>query len=347
MQKPTLKSIARELGVSVSTVSKALKGSDEISDATKDKIQSFARHYNYKPNNIALSLKNRKTKTIGIIIPDIVHYFFTTVISGVEEVANKAGYNVIIGLSNESFQKEVINMEMLANGSIDGFILSVSKETLLLKDFHHIQETINQGMPVVIFDRWVDSIMCDRVIIDDVESAKKAVVQLYEFGCKNIAIITTEDHVSVGRLRTQGYKEALQEFAQNQQKEYILKLNEDLYDPANNKTLIDTVQSFIQKNPEIDGIFAVNEVYALSSIRAAINNGKSVPGDIKIIGFTDGLLSKYAVPSLSTISQHGKLMGMKAAETLIERLESDVEDLPYKTLILETELIERETTAKI
>src|SRR5690606_41877734 len=109
--------------------------------------------YNYKPNNIALNLKNRKTKTIGIIIPEIVHYFFTTVISGVEEVANQRGYNVIIGLSNESFQKEVINMEMLANGSIDGFIISVSKETLLLKDFNNIQETINKGMPVVIFNR--------------------------------------------------------------------------------------------------------------------------------------------------------------------------------------------------
>jgi LacI family transcriptional regulator len=126
MQKLTLKSIARELGVSISTVSKSLKDNPEISEDTREKIKAFAKLYNYKPNNIALSLKNRKTKTIGVIIPEIVHYFFTTVISGIEEVANVLGYNVIVGVSNESFQKEVINMEMLANGSIDGFI----KQTL-------------------------------------------------------------------------------------------------------------------------------------------------------------------------------------------------------------------------
>ena len=151
-KKVTLKSIAKELDVSISTVSKALKDSPEISKDTKQKIKAFAKFYNYKPNNIALSLKNRKTKTIGVIIPEIVHHFFSKVISGIEKQALSRGYNVIVGLSNESFSNEVINMEMLANGSIDGFILSVSKETMLLQDYHHLTETINQGMPVVMFD---------------------------------------------------------------------------------------------------------------------------------------------------------------------------------------------------
>ena len=135
-KKITLKQIARELDVSISTVSKALRDSVEISEDTRQKVQAFAKLYNYRPNNIALSLKNRKTKTIGVIIPEIVHHFFSKVISGIELVANKRGYNVIIGLSNESFDKEVINMQMLANGSIDGFILSIAKETLQQQDYH-------------------------------------------------------------------------------------------------------------------------------------------------------------------------------------------------------------------
>ncbi|PKP27186.1 MAG: LacI family transcriptional regulator [Bacteroidetes bacterium HGW-Bacteroidetes-2] len=347
MQKLTLKSIAKEIGVSISTVSKALKDSPEISDDTRQKIKAFAKLYNYKPNNIALSLKNRKTKTIGVIIPDIVHYFFTTVISGIEEVANLKGYNVIVGLSNESFQKEVINMEMLANGSIDGFILSVSKETQLLKDYHHLEETINQGMPIVMFDRTINEIVCDKVIVDDTEGAKNAVLKLLDLGCKNIAIITTEDHVNVGKLRTKGYKMALESRNIFKSNHHILHLEEKLYDPIFIKELEVVISDFLKINPSIDGIFAVNEVYALSAIKAAKKLQKEVPEDLKVIGFTDGILSKYATPSLSTMSQHGKILGMKAAELLIQRLESLDVDLPYQTVIIETELIERETTENI
>ena len=166
-KKITLKQIAKELDVSISTVSKSLRNSPEIGEETREKVQAFAKLYNYKPNNIALSLKNRKTKTIGIIIPEIVHHFFATVISGIEHYANDYGYNVIVCLSDESFDKEVINMEMLAGGSIDGFIMSLSKETQNKGDFHHISEAINQGMPVVMFDRVTNDIFCDKVIIDD------------------------------------------------------------------------------------------------------------------------------------------------------------------------------------
>ena len=136
-KRTTLKQLARELDVSISTVSKALKNSPEISQDTIDRVKAFAKLLNYRPNNIALSLKNKKTKTIGIIIPDIVHHFFTKVIKGVENYANSNGYNVIVGLSNESFYNEVINMEMLANGSIDGFIISMSRETMQRQDYQH------------------------------------------------------------------------------------------------------------------------------------------------------------------------------------------------------------------
>ncbi len=344
MQKLTLKKIAKELDVSISTVSKALKDSNEISIETRKKIKAFASFYNYKPNNIALSLKNRKTMTIGVIIPQIVHYFFTTVISGIENIANKKGYNVIIGLSNDSFEKEVSNMKTLSNGSIDGFILSVANETQLLKNYNHLKETISQNTPVVMFDRVLSEINCDKVIVDDEEAAKKSVLKLLSLGCKKTAIITTKDYVSVGKLRTKGYLKALKENNVNINNNLILKLEDTLDNDSNLKLLESKITKFLKSNLEIDGIFCVNEIYALTAIKAARKLNKKVPQDIKVIGFTDGVLSKFSTPSLTTVSQHGKLIGEKAANLLINRLEGKVSKTSYQTIIIETELIEREST---
>lgn len=335
-RKVTLKQIAKELDVSISTVSKSLRDSPEISEDTRLKVQAFAKLYNYKPNLIALSLKNKKTKTIGIIIPEIVHHFFATVISGIEHVANEKGYNVIVTLSDESFDKEVINMEMLANGSIDGFILSLSKETQLRRDFHHISEVINQGMPVVMFDRVTNDISCDKVIIDDNFAAYEAVQKLIDAGFKNIALITTVDYVSVGKLRTDGYIKALKTNDIAIDPDLILKI-EDI------DNCTDQIEKLI-KNHNIDAIFAVNELFAVTAIKSAKKQGINVPENLAVIGFTDGIISKYSTPSITTVSQNGISMGQKAAKLLIDRLENEEEDEFYTTEIIETHLVEREST---
>ena len=338
-RKVTLKQIAKELDVSISTVSKSLRNSLEISEDTRQKVQAFAKLYNYKPNNIALSLKNKKTKTICIIIPEIIHHFFATVISGVEHVANENGYNVIVCLSDESFDKEVINMEMLANGSIDGFIMSLSKETQQKRDFHHILEVINQGMPVVMFDRVTNDILCDKVIIDDNLAAYNATQFLIEKGFSKIALITTIDYVSVGKLRTDGYIKAM--------KTNDLKVNENLILKIEDiDNFEEKIESLI-KNNEIDAIFAVNELFAVTAIKIANKYGKKVPDDISVIGFTDGIISKYSSPSISTVGQNGIKMGEKAAKMLIERLENEEEEYEehYKTEVIETELVIRESTS--
>lgn len=345
-KKITLKQIAKELDVSISTVSKALRNSLEISQDTREKVQAFAKFYNYKPNNIALSLKNRKTKNIGVIIPEIVHYFFSKAINGIELVANKRGYNVIIGLSNESFDKEVLNMEMLANGSIDGFILSTAKETLSLQDFHHFKETINQGMPIVMFDRVINEIECDKVIIDDVKGAKLAVNKLISNGCKHIAIVSTKDYISVGRLRTQGYLEALVDNKIKPNTNLVLKVDDKFATDDYLDVLESEIFQLLKENKAIDGIFAVNEIYALTAIKAARKLGRKIPDDIQVIGFTDGVLSKHSTPSLTTVRQHGQKMGEIAAELLIDKLENENEEVQetYKTIVIETDLIEREST---
>jgi LacI family transcriptional regulator len=344
-RKITLKQIARELDVSISTVSKALKDSPEISEDTKQKIQAFAKLYNYRPNNIALSLKNRKTNTIGIIIPEIVHHFFSKVIRGVELVANQRGYNVIIGLSNESFSKEVINMEMLANGSIDGFIISISKETQQLQDYHHFNETMNQGMPIVMFDRVVSDINCDKVVVNDFNGAKRAVEKLIENKCENIALITTKDYVSVGKLRTQGYLDALQEHNITPEADLILKMGDTPDYEENLEILESEIEQLFKTNPKIDGVFAVNELYALYAMKVARKLGLDVPNNVQVIGFTDGVLSKHATPSLTTVSQHAQQMGEKAAHLLIDKLESENTDIEqFQTVIITTDLVEREST---
>lgn len=337
-RKLTLKQIARELDVSVSTVSKALRDSSEISEDTRQKIKAFAKLYNYKPNNIALSLKNRKTKTIGVIIPEIVHHFFTTVISGIEHIANEKGYHVIICMSNNSFDKEVINMELLANGSTDGFIISVAKETQQKQDYHHLIEVISQGMPLVMFDRVIDEINCDKVVIDDLNGAKKAVQRLIELNCRRIGLITTVDYVSVGKLRTRGYMEALKENGIEVDPTLILKVED--FDQSEGE-----IKTFLS-DKELDGVFAVNEHFAIHAIKGFREKGLKVPDDVLVIGFTNGELSKLFIPSLTTVNQHGAEIGARAAKLLIKKLEHDHEEGPYETIIVETSLVERNSTKR-
>jgi LacI family transcriptional regulator len=342
-RKVTLKQIAKELDVSVSTVSKSLRNSPEISEDTRLKVQAFAKLYNYKPNNIALSLKNKKTKTIGVVIPEIVHHFFATVITGIEQVANEQGYNVIICMSNESFDKEVINLEMLANGSTDGFIMSLSKETQQKADYHHIIEVMNQGMPVVMFDRVANEIFTDKVIIDDFSAAFDAVSFLIEGGARKVALITTVDYVSVGKLRTDGYVKALQTHGIEVEDKYIVKI-EDIDN-------CDAKIHYLLNTEKVDAIFAVNELFAVVAIKIANSLGIKIPEDLEVIAFTDGIISKYSTPTITTVSQNGIKMGRKAAQMLIERLENE-EDYDeneetieqYKTELIETNLILRDST---
>ena len=335
-QKITLKHIAKELNVSISTVSKALKNSEEISRDTKEKIQAFARLYNYKPNNIAISLKNKRTKNIGVVIPDIVHHFFTTVIRGIEQFANQKGYNVIVCLSDESFDKEVINMEMLANGSIDGFIMSLSTGTQRKNDYEHLQQVVEQGIPLVLFDRVTDQVECDKVIIDDQLGAYKAVKKLLEEGRKRVGLVTTEDYLSVSNKRNLGYEKALAEFGLTYDEELVLKLPSMEVDHQR-------IADFIA-NSAPDGLLSVNEIFGINALRIARDQGKRVPEDLSIIGFTDGLLSQYANPTMSAIRQHGEEMGRESARMLIEKVEGQSESESFVTKILEPTLIEREST---
>jgi len=338
--KATLKQIAKELGVSVSTVSKALNDSPEISEQTKVKIKEYAKLKNYKPNVIGLNLKNRKTKTIGVIIPNILNSFFAKVFSGIEKIADKKGYNVITCISNESLEKEIHTLEMLSNGTIDGFILSVSQEAQKLQEYNHFSEIINDGTPIVMFDRIAEGVECDKVVVDDFDSALNSTQHLINLGCKNIALISSVDNLSVGKLRADGYLKALKDNNIPVNEKIILRTDSE----EDMKAKIDAV--FDHK---IDGIFALDENDSVAALRVSLKKGFRVPEDISIIGFADGILaSRRLSPSLTTVSQHGIEIGEVAAKRLIARLEEkEGETSDYETIVIKTKLKERESTRKV
>ena len=339
--KATLKQIAKELNVSVSTVSKALNDSPEISEQTKTKIKEYAKLKNYKPNIIGLNLKNRKTKTIGVIIPNILNSFFAKVFSGIEKVADEKGYNVIMCISNESIEKEAHTLEMLSNGTIDGFILSVSEEAQKQNNYDHFKEIINDGTPIVMFDRIAEGIDCDKVVVDDFDSALDSTQRLIDLGCENIALFSSVDNLSVGKLRFEGYLKALEKNK--------IPVNNNLIIRTDSEEDLKEQMETVFANNKIDGIFALEENDSVAALRMGLKKGYKIPQELCIIGFADGILaSRRLSPSLTTVSQHGIEIGEEAAKLLIKRLEDDSEEEPpYETKVIKTVLKERETTARV
>jgi LacI family transcriptional regulator len=337
--KATLKQIAKELGVSVSTVSKALNDSPEISEPTKQRVQEYAKLKNYKPNIIGLNLKNRSTRTIGVIIPNILNSFFAKVFTGIEKVADAKGYKVITCISNESLDKEINALEMLSNGTIDGFILSISEEAQKLQKFDHFKTILNEGTPIVMFDRIAEEVNCDKVIVDDLDSAFEATNHLINTGCKNIALFSSINNLSVGKLRVKGFLKALEERGLNSERNLIV-LTE------NEEDFGDKVDGFFDKN-KVDAVFALDEHTSGIAMKLGIKKGFKIPEEYSVIGFADGVWSRRMTPSLSTVSQHGPEIGEVAAKLLIEKLEIKEEIYNHKTTVIKTELRQRESTRKI
>jgi LacI family transcriptional regulator len=341
MKRLTIKDIAKEFNVSISTVSKALNDSYEISVSTKEKIKKYAKANNYKPNFNALSLKNRQTKTIGIIIPNMLNYFFAQVFNGIEKVANNRGYKIISCISNESFKKEVETIEMLSNGSIDGFILSLAEETVSKNDFNHFKEVLDNGTPIVMFDRVAENLKCDKVVTDNFDSARSTVAYLVKSGHKNIAFISTINNLEIGRRRQLGYLKGLEDYNIKVEKNLIINIDDNY---KNYEKILEP----IFKNNNIDSVIATDESSAIAAMKVAIKKGHKIPENFSVISFSNGILARHSSPRMTTVSQHGKIMGEKAAEMLINRLEDKSEEKKKpNTIVVKTDLVERNSTKKI
>ena len=338
----TLKQLAQELGLSISTVSKALKDSYEINEKTIERVKSLAQKYNYKPNKIALNLKNRQTKTIGVVIPNILNYFFAKVLLGIEEEANKQGYQIIICLSNNKYQKEVDCLSLLSDGSVDGFILSIAKETQKLGNVDHFRKTIDEGYPITMFDRVSPAIEdCDKVVIDDIEAAYTATDYLLRLNCKKIALVSTFDDIGIGKLRIKGYRRAIDERPSYKNKEILVKIdNKTEYEAA--------IARLLDEHQDLDGILATDNVSAITALRVAKSKGINVPDDLCVIGFSDNKISRLSLPALTTISQHPLTIGRTAVQLLLDRLHAKMKEEPlaFEKRVIETDITARESTKK-
>ncbi len=332
----TIKDIARELGISPSTVSKALKGHPDISLQTKKTVRELVEKWNYKPDPIALSLKSGLTKTIGVIVPEIVHYFFSTVISGIEDDAYDSGYHVMFCQSNESYEREVKAVETLLSSRVDGILVSVSKVT---ENFDHFRKIINNGIPLVFFDRVCDEIESDKVIIDDETGAYAAVEHLINIGCRNIIHLAGPANVNIGMNRKNGYINAL--------KDHNMKvLEKNIVNCDTSGDAWKVVPALFERNDKPDGIFAVNDLTAAEAMKIVKQKGFRVPDDVAIVGFTSGMISDLTDPSLTSVEQHGYAIGKEAVNLLINRIEKG-NKLPFQTRIIKSELVVKDSTRRV
>lgn len=336
-RKITLKEIADHCKVSISTVSKALNDSPEISNYTKKKIIAFAKKNHYRPNFNAINLRKRQTQTIGVIIPNILNYFFAQVFTGIEKVANERGYSIVSCISNESLEKEIATTQMLQKGQISGLLVSLSEETEKYMKLEHFKKFTDYGVPMVMFDRVSEQIKCDKIVVDDQTAAYNATSHFIKSGCKKIAVISTLDNLAIGKLRIKGYEKALTENNIEINKKYIVKIFD-----------LDFFESeirFLLKELKVDAILGLEEFTAVNSTLIAKSLGYRIPEDVSIIGFTNGLLPKYVSPTISSVSQHGKYIGETATQMLINRIE-EVEETPpdFTTKVVKTSLVLREST---
>ncbi|MEZ4793598.1 MAG: LacI family DNA-binding transcriptional regulator [Gelidibacter sp.] len=334
----TLKQLAEQLNVSVSTVSKALHASDEISKDTIERVKALARELNYQPNKVALSLKRNKTKTLGVIIPNILNHFFAKVLYGIEEEATKKGYDIIICISNESYTKELQSLEVLGNGSVDGFIISIAEESQIKKQTQHLESVLQQDLPVVMFDRVFDAIDCDKVIIDDFGAAYEATKHLLNEGRKQIVLLSNIEELSVGKLRVNGYLKALEDTSNYKNKPLMVHI-------ANEDNIEECIQALYDQNPKIDGILSIDNTTGVVALHKALKKGFKVPKDLSIIGFSDENVLAFTDPKLSTISQHAIDIGKASVELLLERIK-DGSRKESKVKTIKTNLILRDTTKK-
>jgi len=330
----TIKDIARELKISPSTVSRALKDHPDISPETKKMVNSLAEKWHYMPNPIALSLKGGNTRIIGVVIPEIIHYFFSTVISGIEDYANLRGYNVMICQSKETYEGELKSIETLVNSHVDGILVSISKLTRNMEHFHELR---NKRIPVVFFDRVCEEIESDRVIVDDEEGSYKAVKHLILEGRKRIIHLSGPPNLLIAKGRIEGYIRALNEFRIPVNEENIVKC--DVKDEADW-----IIPSLLKRNPRPDAFFCVNDFTAAQTLKIVKKQGLLVPDDIAIVGFTNGSISDLTDPEMTTVDQHGYEMGKEAARLLIDRIKD--KSIPYQTRVIPTELIIRGSTSK-
>ena len=339
MNNPTLKEIAAQLGISITTVSKSLKGYSDVSEKTKNAVIELAQKLHYTPNSFAVNLRTKESKTIGLIIPTLVHDFFSSVIKGILEEAEKRDYMVIILQSNEKVEFEKKQIDLLLNKRVDGILMSLSNET---GDFEHLNSIIAHQTPLVLFDKIAKLVNCSKVRINDKKAAYDAVCYLIAKGYKKIAHFRGSYIPQNAIDRFLGYKKALEDngIPYDSSLVYVCENNTDYDDGYEN------AKKVIEEHPEIDAIFAVTDLVAIGVIKYFNEIELSIPERIAVLGFSNWFMSSVVYPKLSTIDQPAFEIGRKSASILFDEINHKKKKLPviFQSIELETSIIEREST---
>jgi LacI family transcriptional regulator len=333
--KITLKELAKLLNVSVSTVSKSLNDSPEISPKTVQRVKELAQLHNYRPNPTAVNLKRNRTGNIAVIVPNISNTFFAKVLGGVETEARKLGFQVITYISNESLKLEKQITELISNGLVDGLLISVSEETQKMGDYEHLHSLLEYEIPVVLFDRIITDIEIDMVGVNDKDSIYDAVQFLYSKNIKKIGLVCALGDIGLGKLRIDGYKAACKDLGLPVDTEYLVVSGD-----------IPVVKEKLEKllrEKDVEALIALDFLSTLLTSRIIQEQGMKIPEDIKMIGYVNEDLASFLYPSLSYVDQHPMQMGETAATLLAARIKGEKPSKPAHT-ILKTELKHLDST---
>ena len=338
MKNITLKEIASTLGISITTVSKALKNYPDVSEKTKKAVKELAENLNYTPNSFAVNLRTKESKTIGLIIPEVTHHFFANIIKAIIDAAEKNGYLVIILQSNESLELEKKQVELLINKRVDGILISLSNES---NNDSHIQEIIKRNIPLVMFDKIAKLSNCSKVIIDDQKAGFDATQHLIDKGCKKIAHIRGPLNPQNSIDRYLGYKKALEKNNIPFDSKLVYTCEKVTFEEG-----LEFTKQLIEEHPDVDGIFAITDLVAVGAVAYCNEQKIAIPNDIKIIGFSNWFMSQVITPKLSTVEQPSHEMGIAAFDLLLEEMIHRKEETLFtpKTIELDTQIIVRESS---
>jgi LacI family transcriptional regulator len=337
IHRASISDLAAQLNLSVSTVSRALSNHDRISEATKKRVWDLARQLHYQPNHLAAALRKGRSNTLGIVIPHIDGQFFALVVKGIETLANQAGFNMMICQSNEKVDQEKKNIEALLNAQVDGILVSLSLST---QDYAHLEEVRRRGIPLVFFDRIMESPHTSAVVLDDYRGGYDAVCHLLEQGCRKIAHLGGPQHLNICRNRYQGYADALQKHGQSLDAALVHFSDLSMQDGR------EGMQVLLEQVPDLDGVFACNDLALVGAMQTVKQQGLRIPQDVALAGFSNELFDSLTEPMLTSVDQRCEEMGRTAVELLLEMINAGDQPIVPRHVVLQPTLLVRESSQR-
>jgi DNA-binding LacI/PurR family transcriptional regulator len=334
----TIKDIARSLNISISTVSRALRGMPEIHPDTRSAVVRLAEELDYQPNQLAKNLAKSRTRTIGVIVPNLSYYYFSAMLNSIEESALQAGYSVLVCQTNESYLREITNIQNLMRSQVEGFIISLSRDT---DNYEHVERLARKNIPLVLFDRYAESIDVSKVIVDNQAAAFKATEHLIENGCQRIGFLAGPSQLLLSNQRVAGYREALAKHGLSVGDQYVVHC-----DYTQENTIMQTLTLMSLPQPP-DGVVMISDRVAYPAMYAMNQKGLRIPQDVAVVSFNNEPVSAFFSPALSSVSQPIQDMGAETVRLLLKQLDATEETVvPRETKVMETQLIVRASSLR-